>query len=76
MVLGAAVWFYFLTPSSKAQAYAPTILTGSAISATFVMALTFVADLIGDNKVYCMDISSTFCAFRFEKGNSLDTLHS
>ena len=51
MVIGAAVWFYFLTQSSKTQAYAPTILTGCGMSATFVMSQAFLTDLIGDNRV-------------------------
>ena len=51
VVIGAAVWFYFLTQSSKAQAYVPTILIGIGMSATFVVALAFLTELIGDNKV-------------------------
>ena len=60
MVIGAAVWFYLLTPSSKAQAYAPTILSGIGMSAAFVMALAFLTDLIGDNKVCNIALYLTF----------------
>ena len=54
VVIGSAVWLYFLTPSSRLVAYAPAILIGSGMSATFVMALTFLTDLIGENKVCSM----------------------
>ena len=51
VIIGSAVWLYFLTPSSRLVAYAPTILIGSGMSATFVLVLVFLTDLIGENKV-------------------------
>ena len=51
LVIGAAVWFYFLTLSTKSFTYAPTIMVGTGMSAMFVMALNYITELIGDNKV-------------------------
>ena len=51
VVIGAAVWFYFITQSIKSVTYAPTILVGAGTSAMIVMSLTYLTDLIGEDKV-------------------------
>ena len=45
------MWFYFLAPSSRSVAYAPTIIVGSGMSAMYVMTFNFITALIGDDKV-------------------------
>ena len=59
VVVGTAVWFYFITQSIKSVTYAPTILVGAGTSAMIVMSLTFLTDLIGENKV--CTLSLTIC---------------
>ena len=50
--LGAAVGFFFLTPETHdSAAYALTILMGMGMAGSFVMALSFITALIGENKV-------------------------
>ena len=74
VVIGAAVWFYFLTQSSKAQAYVPTILIGIGMSATFVVALAFLTELIGDNKVVVRrSLNISLICFLFCTANLTDT---
>ena len=51
LVIGASVYCYFQTPSLKQSTYAPVILIGSGMSMMYVMALVFVTELIGDDKV-------------------------
>ena len=50
-VIGAGVWFYFITQSNKVMTYPAVVLLGSGFSIMFVTALSFAAELIGDNKV-------------------------
>ena len=59
VVIGAAVWFYFITQSIKSVTYAPTILVGAGTSAMIVMSLTYLTDLIGEDKV--CTLSLTIC---------------
>ena len=54
---GAATWFYFLTQPTKQLIYVPLVLTGVSSSAMNVMALSFIADVIKDDKV-CMTSSN------------------
>ena len=51
MAIGAAVWFYFITESTKQMVYASIVLLGFGNSGMNVMALSFVAHFIGDDKV-------------------------
>ena len=51
LVLGGAVWSYFQTPSIRQSTYAPVILIGFGMSVMYVMALAFITELIGENKV-------------------------
>ena len=51
LVICGAVWSYFLNPSTRQVTYAPVILIGFGMSVMYVMALTFITDLIGENKV-------------------------
>lgn len=50
-MIGGVVWNYFQTPSTKQVTYAPVIIMGFGISVMYVMALAFLTDLIGENKV-------------------------
>ena len=49
--IGSAVWFYFITQSTKQMVYAPIVLTGCSSSAMYVMTLAFITDVIGQDKV-------------------------
>ena len=49
--MGGAVWSYFLTVSSNQSTYAPVVMIGSGLSVMYVMALVFITELIGENKV-------------------------
>ena len=51
MVLGCAVWSYFQTLSTRQSTYAQVIVMGSGLSIMQVMALVFITELIGENKV-------------------------
>jgi len=51
LVICGAVWSYFQTPSTRQVTYAPVILIGFGMSVMYVMALAFITDLIGENKV-------------------------
>ena len=51
LVISSSVYCYFQTTSLKQSTYAPVILTGSGMSIMYVMALAFIAELIGDDKV-------------------------
>ena len=52
IAVGAAVGFFFLTPETHdGAAYALTILMGMGMAACFVMALSFITAMIGENKV-------------------------
>ena len=53
LAVGAATWFYFLTQPTKQMVYMPLVLTGVSSSAMYVMALSFIADVVKDDKV-CM----------------------
>ena len=57
VVVGTAVWFYFITQSIKSVTYAPTILAGAGMSAMNVMSLTYLTDLIGENKVCILSLT-------------------
>ena len=50
-VMGAGVWFYFITKSNRVMTYPATALLGFGFSAMLVNALSFATELIGDNKV-------------------------
>lgn len=50
LVICGAVWSYFLNPSTRQVTYAPVILIGFGMSVMYVMSLTFITDLIGENK--------------------------
>ena len=50
-VMGADVWFYFITKSNRVMTYPATALLGFGFSAMLVNALSFAAELIGENKV-------------------------
>ncbi|KAM7430901.1 Major facilitator superfamily domain-containing protein 12 [Porites harrisoni] len=49
-VITAGVWFYFITKSNRVMTYPATVLLGFGFSAMLVNALSFAAELIGDNK--------------------------
>ena len=49
--IGSAVWFYFITQSTKQMVYAPIVLIGCSSSAMYVMTLAFITDVIGQDKV-------------------------
>ena len=51
VAIGAAVWFYFITESTKQMVYASIVLLGFGNSGMIVMALSFVAHFIGNDKV-------------------------
>jgi len=51
LVIGGAVWSYFQTPSTRQVTYAPVILIGFGMSVMYVMALAFITEIIGENKV-------------------------
>ena len=51
LVIGASVYYYFLTAELNKSAYAPVILTGSGMSIMYVMALTFATELVKEDKV-------------------------
>ena len=51
LVMGGAVWSYFQSPSTKQTTYAPVIIIGGGMSIMYVMALAFITELIGENKV-------------------------
>ena len=51
VVIGAAVWIYCLKESTRNMTYAPTVLIGCGMSAMTVVALVFVNDAIGNDKV-------------------------
>ena len=51
LVMGAGLWFYFITQSNKVMIMPAVVLLGFGFSAMLVIALSFVAELIGDKKV-------------------------
>ena len=50
-MMGGAVWSYFQTPSTKQTTYVPVVIIGGGMSTMYVMALAFMTELIGENKV-------------------------
>ena len=50
-MMGGVVWSYFQTTSIRDSTYAPVVIIGSGMSIMYVMALTFITELIGENKV-------------------------
>ena len=51
LVMGGAVWSYFQTFSIRQSTYVPVVMIGSGLSIMYVMALVFITELIGENKV-------------------------
>ena len=51
LVMGGAAWSYFQTPFTKQTIYAPVVVIGGGMSIMYVMALAFMTELIGENKV-------------------------
>ena len=51
LVMGAGLWFYFINQSNKVMIIPAVVLLGFGFSAMLVNALSFAAELIGDNKV-------------------------
>ena len=51
LVIGGLVWSYFQTPSTRQATYAPVIIIGFGMSVMYVMALAFITEVIGENKV-------------------------
>ena len=51
VVVGCAVWSFFQTLSTRQAAYAQVIVIGGGLSIMQVMALVFITELIGENKV-------------------------
>ena len=49
--MGGAVWSYFQTFYTRQSTYAPVVMIGSGLSIMYVMALVFITELIGENKV-------------------------
>lgn len=50
-MMGCSVWSYFQTVSTKQSAYAVMVTMGSGLSVMDVMALVFITEVIGENKV-------------------------
>ena len=50
-MMGCSVWSYFQTVSTKQSAYAVMVIMGSGLSVMDVMALVFITEVIGENKV-------------------------
>ena len=50
-VIGAGLWFYFITQSNKVMTYPAVVLLGFGFSIMLVNVLSFAAELIGNNKV-------------------------
>ncbi|XP_022787079.1 uncharacterized protein LOC111327216 isoform X2 [Stylophora pistillata] len=68
LVMGGAVWSYFQTVSTRQSFYAPVVIIGSGMSIMHVMALVFIMELIGENKVRFMrQISIYFRTIKFAK---------
>ena len=51
LVIGAALWCYFITQSTRVLIYPAAVFLGFGLSAMFVNALSFAAELVGENKV-------------------------
>ena len=49
--MGGAVWSYFQTLSTRQSTYAPVVMMGSGLSIMYVMALVFITEVIGENRV-------------------------
>ena len=69
IVIGGVVWSYFQTPSSRQATYAPVILIGFGMSIMYVMALAFITELIGENKVCVNPCCSASCLAYFVEGS-------
>ena len=50
-LIGAAVWFYFISESAAYLAYPAAVAVGVTSAMMVAMSLTFLTDLIGENKV-------------------------
>lgn len=51
VVMAGAVWSYFQTPATRQLTYVPVAMIGSGLSVMYVMALAFIAELLGEDKV-------------------------
>ena len=51
LVIGAGVWFYFISESNRVMTYPAVVLLGWGFSAMAVNSLAFATQLIGPNKV-------------------------
>ena len=51
LLIGSAVWIYFIARPEAYLIYVPVILVGATSSTMVGMALTFLTKLIGDEKV-------------------------
>ena len=51
LTIGAATGFYFVTPSARHVVYGPVVVIGCGVSGQFVMALSFVTDVMWHDKV-------------------------
>ena len=60
LVMGCSVWSYFQTVSTKQSAYAVMVIMGSGLSVMDVMALVFITEVIGENKVSAVKRISLF----------------
>ncbi|KAJ7381587.1 Major facilitator super domain-containing protein 12, partial [Desmophyllum pertusum] len=49
-VIGAALLSYFISQSTRSLIYLAAVLLGFGLSATFINALSFAVQLVGDNK--------------------------
>ncbi|PFX17250.1 Major facilitator superfamily domain-containing protein 12 [Stylophora pistillata] len=50
VVMAGAVWSYFQTPATRQLTYVPVAMIGSGLSVMYVMALAFIAELLGEDK--------------------------
>ena len=57
-MMGGVVWSYFQTLSTRQSTYAPVFMIGSGLSIMCVMALVFITELIGENKVSALKQAS------------------
>ncbi|PFX23447.1 Major facilitator superfamily domain-containing protein 12 [Stylophora pistillata] len=49
-VMAGTVWIYFQTPPTRQLTYGPVAMIGSGLSVMYVMALAFIAKLLGEDK--------------------------
>ena len=51
LVIGAGIWFYFISESNRVMTYPAVVLLGMGFSSMSVNSLAFATQLIGPNKV-------------------------